>query len=165
MPSLLRRIWRRSIWHPDAIPVDEWKSRSLKRVWLPVYDVLLVFAGVWATGWGSSLLNRMFGSHIVDGAGVLLSIVAFVCLLGVSFPSMWLLEMFAKSVLITLTGLYAVLVIIMSPEPMINAFAGTMLLAVLPLPLYRMSLLGEEWKERASDAGEGDDDADDEGAA
>lgn len=28
---MLRRLWRASIWAPDAIPADEWKYRNLKR--------------------------------------------------------------------------------------------------------------------------------------
>lgn len=73
---MIRALWRASIWHPDAIPPDEWKWRSLKRVWLPVYDLIAICAGIWAALYGSPVLHALFHKPVIDALGVMLAVVA-----------------------------------------------------------------------------------------
>lgn len=145
----MRRLWRASIWHPDAIPPDEWKYRSLKRFFLPVYDLLAVGAGIWAALFGSPVLHELFDGQVIDVMGVLLATVATVCLLGVAFPRMWKWEIAGKVVLVALLGAYAAAVVLFrtNPDPG-SGFVAFVIVLSLPLPVFRLALLGEEIKER-----------------
>lgn len=145
----MRRLWRASIWHPDAVPPDEWKFRSLKRVWLPVYDLLAIGAGVWAALFGSPVLHSLFNKPMIDALGVLLAVVATVCLLGVAFPALWRWEIVGKTILVGLLGAYAASVVLFrtNPDPS-SGFVAFVIVLALPLPIFRLTLLGEEIKER-----------------
>lgn len=143
-----RRIAAASIWHPDAINPDEWKYRNLKRVWLPTYDVIAVLAGIVAALQGSPLLNRLFPAVLVDTFGVALAVVATVCLAGVAFPRLWAVEIVGKVVLVGLVAAYAATILIFPTSPTPNHFVVLILAFSLPLPLFRLNLLGEEHKER-----------------
>lgn len=145
----MRRLWRASIWHPDAMPPDEWKYRSLKRLWLPVYDLLAIGAGIWAALFGSPVLHELFDGPVIDAMGILLTAVATVCLLGVIFPPLWRWEICGKVLLVALLGAYAAAVVLFrtNPDPG-SGFVAFVIVLSLPLPIFRLTLLGEEIKER-----------------
>ncbi|GAA4774731.1 hypothetical protein [Microbacterium gilvum] len=145
---LLRRLWRASIWHPEAIPADEWKFRNLKRVWLPLYDCIAIYAGIQAMLYGSTLLNRLFPPEWVDSLGLLFTFVATVALLGVAFPRLYAVEIAGKVVLVGLVAGYVAAIIFFSRSPEPNTFVVGMLAFGLPLAMFRLNLLGEEMKER-----------------
>ena len=150
----MRRLLAASIWAPGAIPPDEWKYRNLKRVWLPLYDVIAIVAGFFAFDQGSNLLNRLFEPWLVDTFGITMMVVATVCLAGVAFPSLWAVEMVGKVLLLGMVVTYIAAILFLSREPFTNFFVVAMLAWGLPLALFRLNLLGEEWKER--DAEEAD---------
>jgi len=137
-----------SIWHPESIPPEEFKYRNLKRIWLPVYDFLAIWAGVEAALVGSPLLNRIFPGDFVDGAGATFTVVASLCLVSVAFPRLWRLELVGKVVLVGMIAAYAACILLYSPNPDPNHFVVLVLAFSLPLPLFRLNLLGEEIKER-----------------
>lgn len=144
----MRRLWRASIWHPDAIDPDEHKYRNLKRVWLPLYDMIAIFAGVQAVIHGSTILNRLFAPALVDVLGIVLTVVATVCLAGVAFPSLWVVEIIGKVMLVGLVAGYVTTILMFSENPGPNLFVVGMLTFGLPLAFFRLNLLGEELKER-----------------
>lgn len=148
----MRRLWRASIWHPDAIPPDEWKYRSLKRVWLPTYDLIAILAGIWATALGSPVLHALFEENVIDVLGMLLTAVATVCLFGVAFPRLWRWEIAGKVLLVGLLAAYAASVVFFrtNPDPS-SGFVAFIIILALPLPIFRLTLLGEEIKERRED--------------
>lgn len=150
--GLGKRIARASIWHPYAIPPEEWKFRSLKRVWLPLYDAVAFGAGLWAALFGSPILHRLFEEPVVDLMGSLLAVTAIICFLGVAFPRLWRWEIGGKVILVALLGAYASAVLLFrtSPDPG-AAFVSFVILLSLPLPVFRLHLLGEEIKERRED--------------
>lgn len=144
-----RRLARATIWHPDAIPVDEWKYRSLKRVWLPLYDAAAFCAGLWAWWFGSPILHRLFTPDMTDLLGGLLAVAAAVCFLGVALPSLWRVEIAGKLVLMMLLAGYALTIIVFRTNPEPEALFVVFILALgIPLPFFRLTLLGEEIKER-----------------
>lgn len=147
------RLWRASIWHPDAIPLEERKYRHLKRVWLPVYDVFAMGAGLSALIFGSRLLNRILSGWLVDLAGAGFALIALVCLLGVAFPGLWSVEMVGKSLLVGMVVAYmgAIVLYPTDPHDIPNWFIVSMLAFGLPLACFRLTLLGEEWKERRAE--------------
>ena len=148
-PMPLRvRLWRASVWHPDAVPTEEWKYRNLKRVWLPIYDLVAIFAGIQAIIYGSSMLNRMFHPDLVDMLGAALTIAALISLLGVSFPRLWVIEIVGKITLVGLIAGYITTIIIFANPPGPSLFVVAMLAFGLPLALFGLTLLGEDIKER-----------------
>lgn len=150
------RLWRASIWHPDAIPLHERKYASLKRVWLPLYDVVAVVAGITAILYGSRLLDRLYGSF-TDVIGVFFSLVAVVCLAGVAFPKLWAVELAGKVVLVgMIVGYIGAIIVSPSPEQLLareapSWFIVAMLALNLWLPLWRIENLTVEWADRRAD--------------
>lgn len=155
--TLLLALWRASIWHPDAIPLHERKYASLKRVWLPLYDVVAVGAGLNAVVHGSRLLDRLYGPF-TDTIGVLFMVVAAVCFAGVAFPRLWAVELVGKFVLVGMIIAYiAAIIVSPSPEQMLareapSWFIVNMLALNLWLPLWRIENLTTEWADRRADA-------------
>lgn len=150
------RLWRSTIWAKGAIdPADpaEWKYRSQKRAWLPLYDVIAIGAGVWATLFGSPILHRLFPEDTIDAAGMLLALAATVCLMGVIFPALCASELVGKTVVTFLLGSYAASVLLFrtNPHDPESGFVVFILaMAIIP-PFMRLSVLGEEWKERRAE--------------
>ena len=145
---MLGRLWRASIWHPEAIPPDEWKFRNLKRVWLPLYDLIAVFAGVQAVLFGSDLLNRIFDPVAVYLLGGVFITVSLTCLYGVSFPRAWAVEIVGKVILVGMIAGYITAILFFARPPGPSLFVVGMLAFGLPLAMFRLNLLGEELKER-----------------
>ena len=145
---MVHRLLAASIWAHDAIPPYEHKYRNLKRVWLPAYDVVAILAGVVATVQGSPLLNRLFTEPVVNCLGAGMSLVAVVCLIGVAFPKLWLVEFVGKILLVGIIAAYAATIFLFASNPNPNDFIVLMLAFSLPFPLSRLNLLGEEIKER-----------------
>lgn len=151
--SWLRAVGRASIWHPDAIPLREQKYRSLKRVWVPAYDLLAVCAGLAGVVYGSRLLDRLYGDYTDLVAGFF-ALVAMVCLLGVAFPRHWKVAFVGTSILVGMVIAYAFAILVSpSPEQLLakeapSWFIFTMLLLTLPLPVFYLELLATEWADR-----------------
>lgn len=148
---MFKRLFAASIWAHGAIPVDEWKFRNLKRVWLPLYDVIAIYAGLQAVLYGSTILNRLFEPFVVDVLGVAMTFIATVCLAGVAFPRLWAIEMVGKTLLVALVIGYVTTILLFSESPTPNLFVIGMLTWGLPLAFFRLNLLGEELKERRAE--------------
>jgi uncharacterized membrane protein YfcA len=152
--DFFRQLWQWSIWHPTAIDPEEWKFRNLMRVYLPTYDFLAVLAGIWAAMFGSPILHRLFPEDfVVDVLGIALAAIAMVCLAGVAFPRLARVETLGKVLLVGLLSSYAGAIVIFNANGDISSwFVAFVVLMVLPLPLYRLSMLGEEKKERREES-------------
>lgn len=148
---MLKKLFAASIWAPGSIAVDEWKYRNLKRVWLPLYDLIAIYAGIQAILYGSTILNRLFAPYVVDLLGVAMTVVATVCLAGVAFPRLWAVEMVGKTLLVALVAGYVTTILMFSESPAPNLFVVGMLTWGLPLAFFRLNLLGEELKERRAE--------------
>lgn len=144
----MRRLWAASIWAPGAIPPGEHKYRNLKRVWLPLYDLIAVFCGVQAYLSGSPVLNTLFPGDLIDVLGVMMATAALVCLAGVAFPRLWMVEIVGKTVLVGMISAYVATILLLSQNAGSNLFVVGMLTFGLPFAFFRLSLLGEELKER-----------------
>lgn len=153
MGAWLRRLWRATIWHPAAIPPAEFKYRNLKRIWLPLYDVVAVWAGISAVVHGSALLNRLFAPMWVDVLGIVFTTVAVTCLVSVSFPRLWAVEVVGKTLLVSLISGYITTILFFSSAPQPQLFVVAMLAFGLPLAMFRLNLLGEEIKQRRATDG------------
>lgn len=149
----MRGLFRASIWHPDAMPPDEWKFRSLKRTWLPLYDLIVIGAGLWATAFGSPLLHRLFAEAVIDIAGIGLAVAGMVCLVGVIFPAFLHVEYIGKLTVLFLLAIYGGCVAFFPtrPDPQAGFVVFILALSIIP-PLIRLSIIGEEFKERRAEA-------------
>lgn len=77
-----------------------------------------------------------------------MSLVALVCLIGVAFPRLWVVEFVGKVLLVGIIAAYAATIFLFASNPNPNDFIVLMLAFSLPFPLSRLNLLGEEIKER-----------------
>lgn len=149
---MIRRLWAASVWAPGVVPEDDpW--RTAKRVWLPLFDVLMMWAGINAVVYGSLLLDRLYGDA-TDLIGTVFTLVAFACLTGVVWPRMWPVEIIGKILLVSMIVGY-VFGIILSPSPeqiaakeAPNWFIVSMILGLTMLPIARLDSLIDEWVER-----------------
>ncbi|MFI8593720.1 hypothetical protein ACIGCK_04730 [Microbacterium sp. NPDC078428] len=148
---MMRWLWRRSIWHPDAIPPLEAKyATPLKRVVFPLFNVAIILLGVAGAVQGFDAVRQaiptpfptvLYGAFITGGA---------VCMVGCAFPRLWPVEIAGKMFLL---GVLAVLMITMlvtaANSPGHPGFAVAVILAVMMLfPSLRLWILGIEWAPR-----------------
>ena len=145
MKPLLQRVYRQTIWHPDAVPDAEFKYRNLRRIWLPLFDALSIWIGFLAVQYGSTLLNKMFPVVVIDIAGSIFTLAATLALVGVVFPRLFLAEIVGKVVMVSLLGTYSVVI-------WISFFVAGMLMLPLILPFAVLQIRGEEIKQRKTQA-------------
>ncbi len=152
-PSRLQRLLRHTIWAQGAIPPSEWKYRNLKRVWLPLYDVGLVYAGVLAVTRGLPALELLFPLWVTITLGWLLIILGAACFAGVAVPRLWRLEGSGKSIVLAVLVAYSVaLTILADTSSPTRGFVSAITALACILPAWRLDLLGEERRERALEA-------------
>lgn len=122
------RIKRLTVWHPiNTDPRDD--DRWTVRVWLPLYDLLAVAAGVVAFQIGSPFLNRLFDDWVVDTGAAVFTLAGVVTLAGVSIPKLWRAEIVGKVAMSFLLTSYAFLVLSFpSSGGISNAFVSLILI-------------------------------------
>lgn len=109
--SRRERLKRLTIWHPintDPHDPDRWGVR----LWLPLYDVLVLLAGIAAFYVGSRLLNRLFPDWLVDFGAVVFGAAGVAALVGVIFPKLYRVEIIGKCVISFILSIYAWLVLV-----------------------------------------------------
>ena len=149
---MIRRLWAASVWGPGVVPTDDpW--RNVKRIWLPLFDVIMIAAGINAIMFGSRLLDRLYGDF-TDVIGAAFVLVAASCLIGVGWPRMWPVEIVGTILLVSMIVGY-VAAIILSPSPEQIAakeapywFIVSMLLGLTTFPLARLDRILDEWVKR-----------------
>ncbi|MBF4625554.1 hypothetical protein [Clavibacter sp. VKM Ac-2872] len=148
--SALRRIYAKTIWHPDAIPAAERKYASpLKRVFLPLFDALAVTAGWVAIQHGIPSIDRLLPAGISDLAGYLFLAAGFAALVGIAFPAAWAVEIAGKVLMFALLGVY----LLALRHPSLNGegtrdFIGCVVAMAMVLALYRLWILGRDIGDR-----------------
>lgn len=149
---MIRRLWAASIWAPGVVPLgDSW--RNAKRLWLPLFDLIMIAAGIHAIVFGSRLLDRLYGPA-TDTIGAVFAVIAAACLTGVAFPRLWPVEIVGKIILVSmLAGYIAGIILSPSPEQLAareapSWFVASMLLGLTTFPLARLDRLLDEWVRR-----------------
>lgn len=122
------RIKRLLVWHPiNTDPADD--DRWTVRVWLPLYDTLVIISGLIAYTIGSPTLNRLFPEALVDGSAVAFSLAGLVTLVGVIIPRLWRIEAIGKIFISFMLTTYAFLVLAYpSKDAQNNAFITVILI-------------------------------------
>lgn len=105
---MFARLARASIWHPDAIPVVEGQtSFELKRVVLPILDVVFAIMGVSAIVGGMPSFDLVHNHVISAVAGWTLLAGGVIAFAGVAFPRLWVAEVVGKLLVVLILGGYA----------------------------------------------------------
>lgn len=145
---MVRRLWRASIWFPGAIPPDEAKyATPLKRVALPAFDVLVITLGLLGlSSGGFRALQLALPAPMPAGTYAAIAIAGAVCLAGVSFPKLWVLEILGKSVLVSLLILLGAALVIagLTVQGHAGLVAAPMVAWGLIPPFLRLWILGRE---------------------
>lgn len=151
-PEFLRWLWRRTIWHPDAIPLDAAYIyvSPLKRIVLPAYDLVIFWLGLAGLVQGLRSVSSVL-PH--PGPGVfyfVLVLAGLACLIGCAFPGLWRLEIGGKILIVALlTGIGITMIYAGLTFPDHTGVTITPLIAGLLLPpLYRLWTLGRELSDR-----------------
>lgn len=98
-------------------------------MWLPLYDLLAITAGVVAFHIGSPFLNRLFAGWVVDVGAAVFILAGAVALAGVVIPRMWRAEIAGKIIMSFLLTSYAFLVLSFpSAGGISNAFVSLILI-------------------------------------
>jgi hypothetical protein len=143
--GLLGRILSQSIWAPDAIPEEEWKYRHLKRVFLPLFDVIAIYVGMRAILSGIPAITLLFGVQMDQFIAGTFTAAAFGALIGVAFPRLWVLEMIAKTGLVTAIGVYGLALFLLSTADEARAVVSGITTLAAILPGWRLTMLASEW--------------------
>lgn len=148
-------VARQSVWHPEALPVEEFKYRHLKRFWLPLFDVLCIIIAHLAYIFGSPLLHALYPQWVIDVVSVTFLFAASVALVGIAFPRLWIPEIIGKLVMLGLLGTYSATVWTSFFRGEVQSgFVAAILVTPLLLPMFRLQLLGEEIKQRRDEENE-----------
>lgn len=145
----LRRVGGATIWAPGAIPPEERKyAGPLKRVALPVLDLLLVLGGFYAVTSGIPALDDLLPEHVSDALGFLFVVCACVCLLGAAFPRLWGVEVAGKILVVAILGMYFIALRTVDGGTPTRLFVSAVVLWSLVLPILRLWWLGVEYGAR-----------------
>jgi len=145
-----RRLWRATIWHPDAIPASEGElARDVKRWVLPPFDMLIIFGSYLGLHGGMPNLAIVYNDAVSHAASIAVLVFAVACLIGVSFPHLWALELSAKVGLVTVLITYTILLFALAAwEYPARGFISGAMAAVTVLPVWRIVWLGREERHR-----------------
>jgi len=146
---MLATLRSKSIWAKGAIPLIEYKYRNLKRIVLPVIDLIFAGGGIMGAIHGIPALDQIFSREVSEIGGYTFAFVALVCFVGVSFPRLWLLEIFGKSALLGMIGGYIAALIF--GAFVTKTSAAYVLSLAIPSGIFiywRLTLLSEEARDR-----------------
>jgi hypothetical protein len=149
LPEPVRRVARASIWAPGAIPKDELKyAHPLKRIFLPLLDVLIVIAGFYGVHSGIPSFDKLMPALASDILSLLFVAAGLVALFGISFPRLWAFEASAKYALVGMLGTYFVALTTVGGSSQTRDFIACLVLVTMPFMLFRLWILGDEWQAR-----------------
>lgn len=146
--SLWRRFVSRTVWAPEAIPPEEWDYRNVPRVWLPLYDLTIMLAGLVGAINTMPALDLIFDPWIVDIMAGFLVLTALLCLVGVVFR-MIRVEAYAKVAPVGLIGSYSIaLLTLAAGDSLGRVFIGVLSIALLFPPFSRLQVLGAKLRRK-----------------
>lgn len=140
----IRKLFAQTVWAKDAIPDDEWTTRHLRRIILPIADLLFIAAGILAAVFGIPAMGEFFPDLIIDCAAYSLAALGVVCLVGVSFPKLWRIEVVGKSGIVGLLVGYSTSLLLLTAEgDDRRGFAIAISLVAALVPVTRLLMLSD----------------------
>lgn len=149
---LAARVWRATIWHPDAIPHNAAYIyvSPIKRVFLPAYDVVILWLGLAGLVQGFQSVSAILPSVGPIVLYTVLALAGIVCFVGCAFPRLWKIEVAGKIIIVSVLTMIAITMIVAGFT--IRSHTGitvTPILAGLMIPpLIRLWTLGREYGDR-----------------
>ena len=145
------RVYRASVWHPSAIPPEEWTYRHLKRVWLPFYDVCIVAAAYAGIRYGVPAVEKFYPESLIHPVAYAVGVAGVACFVGVAFPRLWAVEAAAKTGFIGILTAY-VLALMFLTGGGDNNRGFVVVIAVMAMipPGIRLTTLRQERLKRAA---------------
>jgi hypothetical protein len=138
----LRALFGASVWSRDGVRAEDRRFRGIFRYVLPLTDILFLFFGV--VGWHNGIrsVEQVAGNEWQTWWSLGLAAAAFVALVGVAFPRLWLVELAGKIPLIVLVTVYVWVMLGRGlDDPKVLATAGLVVILIL-LPVWRVADLG-----------------------
>lgn len=149
---LAHRLWRATIWHPRAIPYDAayLYVSPLKRVFLPAYDVIILWLGLAGFVQGFRSVSAILPDLWPAVLYALLAAAGIVCLVACVFPRLWKVEVIGKLVIVAVLTMIAITMVVAGLTiPHHTGITITPLLVGLMIPpLIRLWTLGREYGNR-----------------
>ena len=148
--NVLLAIARASIWAPGAIPAHEGElARDVKRWVLPPFDALLILGSALGLSGGMPSLMIVYNEAVSSASAVAVLAFSIGCLLGISFPRWWLLEMLSKCGLVFILATYALMLFGLAfAGSEARGFVAGVTAACAVLPTWRILWLGREHRRR-----------------
>lgn len=147
----MRRLFRASIWHPRAIPITEGElARDVKRWVLPPIDTILIIGSILAIHNGMPTFAIVYNALVSHASAIAVLVFSVGCLVGVSFPRLWVLELLSKCGLAFVLITYAVLLfarVLVGDST--GGFVAAVSAALAVVPVWRIVWLGREYRRRA----------------
>ncbi|MDN3309546.1 hypothetical protein QWJ90_01240 [Microbacterium oryzae] len=146
----LKRLGRATIWHKDAIPASEGElARDVKRWVLPPIDALLILGSAVGLTGGLPSVAIVYNEAVSYAAAVAVLVFAAACLVGVSFPKLWVLEFASKCGLVAVLITYAALLFGLALEgSQSRGFVSGVTAACAVVPMWRIVWLLRERRRR-----------------
>lgn len=157
MPNRLRRLFAASIWGPGSIPAPAMVYARSRRLYLPIAYGLTIVGGLVASLNGIPTIDSLFPDWIANSVALLFSATGLVSLIGIAFPRLWRMEMYALCMSSGLLTGYSLALFFRVIDPAHDAkgagFVAVLALLVLVLPLIRIDVLVVEERVRRILAG------------
>lgn len=148
----MRWLARQTIWHPGAIPESEGEvGRDIKRWVLPTIDLLLIVGGILGLRGGLPTFAVIYNQAVATAASGAVLALASLCLIGVAFPRLWLIELTAKCGLALVLVTYSILLLALAAaEAGTRGFVAGVSAALCTIIVWRIVWLGRERRRRAA---------------
>lgn len=146
----MRWLAHQTIWHPGAIPESEGEvARDMKRWVLPTIDLLLIVGSVLGLNGGLPTFAIVYNQVVATAASGAVLVLATLCLLGVAFPRLWLMELAAKCGLALVLVTYSILLLALAAaESGTRGFVAGVSAALCTVIVWRIVWLGRERRRR-----------------
>ncbi|WP_405373442.1 MULTISPECIES: hypothetical protein [unclassified Microbacterium] len=149
---MLRRLFGASIWAPGAISITEGEiARDVKRWVLPPIDLILIVGSLMAVFNGLPTFAVVYNAAVSHAASLAVLVFSVGCLVGVSFPRLWALELISKCGLAFVLITYGLLIVgrVLVGDSS-GGFVGGISSALAVVPVWRIVWLGREYRRRKS---------------
>lgn len=144
--KLVKWLYEQSIWHPNRLDPNPgaFEFRNIKRLWLPLFDLLSILVGVLGIAYGSKIMNELYDAWFIDFAGGTFIAASVAALIGVAFPRLWFVEGAGKLVMLALLGGYSTAIwASFFTGDVESGFVAAMLAYPVLWPLMSLQLIGE----------------------
>ena len=136
--QVLKRIAEASVWAPNGITAADWRFRGIFRWVLPLANLAFAYFGFVGFANGVGSVQHAAGDmwQLWWSGGI--AFTSILCFIGVSFPKLWLLELCAKILMVSLVGSYISLYLSRGiDDPQVTALAGLITILIY-LPIWRI---------------------------